>query len=43
MEGHNHLFQHASTGLPAEYASLPEDISDETLAAIAAWLDGISR
>ncbi len=40
MEGHNHLFQHASTGLPTEYASLPEDISDETLAAIAAWLDG---
>lgn len=39
MEGHNHLFQHCTTGMPDEYASLPEDISAETLAAIAEWLD----
>ncbi len=39
MEGHNHLFQHCTTGMPDEYASLPEDISAEPLAAIAEWLD----
>ncbi len=39
MIGHNHLFQHCATGMPDEYASLPEDISDETLSAIISWLD----
>ncbi len=41
MEGHNHLFQKAVTGMPQEYATLPEDISGETLEAIAGWLDGL--
>lgn len=39
MSRHNHLFQHAVTGLPGEYASLPEDISEQTLQTIAEWLD----
>lgn len=39
MSCHNHLFQHAVTGLPGEYASLPEDISEQTLQTIAEWLD----
>lgn len=39
MSGHNHLFQHCATGLPTEYASLPEAISAETLAVIVEWLD----
>ena len=39
MAGHNHIFQHSTTGMPDEYASLPEDISVETLSAITAWLD----
>lgn len=39
MAGHNHLFQHSLSGMPDEYASLPEDISIETLNAIIAWLD----
>lgn len=41
MEGHNHLFQKASTGLLGEYASLPGDISAETLAEIVKWLDSL--
>lgn len=39
MTGHNHLFQHSTTGMPDEYASLLEDISVETLNEIVAWLD----
>ncbi len=39
MEGHNHLMQHCSTGLMQEYASIPEDISEDVLAEICKWLD----
>ncbi len=39
MAGHNHLFQHSTTGMPDEYASLAEDISVETLNTIISWLD----
>ena len=39
MVGHNHLFQHSTTGMPDEYASLHEDISIETLNTIISWLD----
>lgn len=39
MVGHNHLFQHCISGQPNEYATISEDISKETLAAIIAWLD----
>ncbi|MDE7410704.1 MAG: alpha/beta fold hydrolase [Paramuribaculum sp.] len=41
MDGHNHLFQKCVTGLTDEYATLPGDISDETLTAISLWLDEI--
>lgn len=39
LSGHNHLFQNAATGLPQEYATLPEPISPQTLEAVAIWLD----
>lgn len=39
MVGHNHLFQHSTTGMPDEYASLHEDISIEILNTIISWLD----
>lgn len=39
LDGHNHLFQHATTGLPQEYAAIAEDISPETLDMIVEWLD----
>lgn len=39
LKGHNHLLQQCKTGLPAEYASISEDISDEALKAIGDWLD----
>lgn len=33
----NHLFQHAYTGTPAEYAAIEETFSPEALAALADW------
>lgn len=41
IEGHNHLFQRCSTGLPQEYPLLSEDISHETLEIILSWLDNL--
>lgn len=41
MAQHNHLFQHCSTGLPDEYATISEDISTETLDTILKWLDSL--
>ena len=34
----NHLFQHASSGSPAEYAAIEETFAPEALQAIADWL-----
>jgi fermentation-respiration switch protein FrsA (DUF1100 family) len=34
----NHLFQHCTTGLPAEYGSIEETISHEVLSDIAVWI-----
>ena len=34
----NHLFQHCTTGLPAEYGDIEETISPEVLSDIAAWI-----
>ncbi len=42
IDSHNHLFQKCSTGLPDEYATLPGDISDETLSIISQWLDSVA-
>lgn len=39
LDGHNHLFQRAATGMPQEYATIVEDISEDTLDAIVEWLD----
>lgn len=39
LPSHNHLFQQCVTGLPNEYAALPGDVSEETLAEILKWLD----
>lgn len=42
-EGLNHLFQHAVTGSPNEYAQIEETISPEVLADITAWILEITR
>ena len=39
--GLNHLFQHCTTGLPAEYGSIEETISPEVLADLAAWMEAL--
>ncbi|MDE6165306.1 MAG: hypothetical protein K2F62_06895, partial [Muribaculaceae bacterium] len=41
MPNHNHLFQVCQTGMMQEYATLPGDISDETLKAILSWLERV--
>lgn len=38
----NHLFQHAYTGTPAEYAAIEETFSPEALALIVDWVKGHS-
>lgn len=38
MPGLNHLFQHAKTGHPGEYASIEETFSPEALAAMGDWI-----
>ncbi|HET6931762.1 MAG TPA: alpha/beta hydrolase [Candidatus Acidoferrum sp.] len=38
----NHLFQHAYTGTPAEYAAIEETFSSEALALIVDWAKGQS-
>ncbi len=39
--GLNHLFQHCTTGLPAEYGQIEETISPEVLQDIAQWLNSL--
>lgn len=43
LEGLNHLFQRAGTGLPQEYATLAEDFAPEALAALGDWIVAITR
>jgi pimeloyl-ACP methyl ester carboxylesterase len=38
FEGLNHLFQHATTGLPDEYAMIDETIAPEVLRTIVEWI-----
>ncbi len=38
MPGLNHLFQHATTGSPAEYAQITETFSPEVLTIIGDWI-----
>lgn len=42
-EGLNHLFQHAGTGSPNEYAKIEETISPGVLEEIAGWILGTVR
>ncbi|MDT8400958.1 MAG: alpha/beta fold hydrolase [Bacteroidales bacterium] len=39
--GLNHLFQHATTGLPNEYGEIEETVSPEVLETISAWINEI--
>lgn len=40
-DGLNHLFQHCTTGLPAEYGEIEETISVEVLQDIAEWINAV--
>ena len=40
LPGLNHLFQHADTGLPSEYAEIEETFSPQTLQLIKGWILG---
>lgn len=41
MPGLNHLFQHAVTGLPAEYGAIDETISEEVLSIIVEFINSL--
>jgi pimeloyl-ACP methyl ester carboxylesterase len=38
FDGLNHLFQHASTGAPAEYGTLEETMAPEVLNTVSSWI-----
>jgi pimeloyl-ACP methyl ester carboxylesterase len=38
MPGLNHLFQHATTGSPAEYGRIEETLAPELLETVSAWI-----
>jgi len=38
LPGHNHLFQHCTTGAPAEYITIEETFSPEALVIITKWI-----
>ena len=40
LQGLNHLFQHARTGLPDEYGTITETFAPEALSLIAEWIRG---
>lgn len=41
LEGLNHLFQHATTGSPREYAQIQETMAPEVLTQISEWIVGL--
>jgi uncharacterized protein len=43
LEGLNHLFQHAQTGLVNEYATIKEDFAPEALKIMGDWLTEITK
>lgn len=43
LEGMNHLFQHADTGLVNEYARIKEDFAPEALQLMGDWLTEITK
>lgn len=40
-EGLNHLFQHCTTGSTGEYGQIEETMSEEVMADIAQWINGL--
>jgi hypothetical protein len=38
LPDHNHLFQHCTTGAPAEYSTIEETFSPEALSIITDWI-----
>jgi len=38
LEGLNHLFQRANTGLPAEYGEIEHTIDDSALTLMTQWI-----
>jgi pimeloyl-ACP methyl ester carboxylesterase len=43
LEGLNHLFQKANTGLPAEYSTIEETINPEALTLMGNWVKKIAQ
>ena len=43
VPGHNHLFQHAATGLVNEYAAIEETVSPEVLDQVRDWILTVTR
>jgi fermentation-respiration switch protein FrsA (DUF1100 family) len=41
LEGLNHLFQNATTGLPSEYGNIQETMDPEVLRIIADWINAL--
>jgi hypothetical protein len=41
LDGLNHLFQHAGSGLPAEYGKLTETFAPEALSAMRDFILGL--
>jgi fermentation-respiration switch protein FrsA (DUF1100 family) len=42
LPGLNHLFQHAETGLPSEYAVIEETLAPEVLSLVSDWIQGVA-
>jgi pimeloyl-ACP methyl ester carboxylesterase len=42
LPGLNHLFQHATTGAPSEYASIDETMAPEVLTQVSDWIGGLA-
>jgi pimeloyl-ACP methyl ester carboxylesterase len=43
LDGLNHTFQHATTGLPAEYGTIEETFAPEALALMGEWIGQIQK
>jgi hypothetical protein len=41
VPGLNHLFQHAGTGAPSEYATIAETMAPELLEQVSTWILGL--
>jgi hypothetical protein len=41
FEGLNHLFQHAVTGSPTEYATIEETFSYDVIDVMVKWIDSL--